>query len=212
MGAEDPVNRTLLAQSGQAPTLGSSGAFKRLPAQATFYTTTSLRSMFAQENDFAAALSFLKDFGNTGTSVVVEDDLMVMVSNRSGSEQVSTIIAAAAMGDEGRDDRREIIDQLTEIGNRTKAFHEKNKKWPASLTDLGYTAKEMPSAADMDGKVHAMVFLPPKADADANDSRALLAYFPSADYGRLAVSVSGNAWRWSESDFLTALSKYNSAK
>jgi hypothetical protein len=208
-GLEDAVKRTLLAQSGQIPTLGSTGAFKKLPAQATWYMTTSLKTMFASENDFATALPFLKDFGTTGTSVVVEDDLLISVSNRSASEQISTVLTAAAMGEDGADERRAIIEQLTEIGTRTKASQEKNKKWPAALTDLGYTAKDMPGAKDLAGKQQSIVFLPPKGDANPDDYRTLLAYFPSSDYGRLAVSVGGNAWRWSESDFLTALAKYN---
>jgi hypothetical protein len=212
VGLEAPVNRTLLAITGQAPTLGASGALKRLPPQATFYMTSSLKSMFAQENDFATALSFLKDFGNTGTSIVVEDDMMIAVSNRTTSEQISAVVAAAALSEDGDDDRRKILDQLTEISEKTKAYREKNGKWPASLTDLGYTAKDMPAAKDMDGKSHPLVFLPPKADADPNDYRALLAYFPSSDYGRLAASVAGGARSWSESDFLTALAKYNSVK
>jgi hypothetical protein len=212
-GMEAQVNRVLLAQAGKAPTLASAGAFKRLPAQATFYMTSSLKSLFAQENDFAAALSMLKDFGNSGSSMVVEDEMITIVSNRSGSEQVSAMLAAAAVGEDGGDERSDILAQLTEIGNRTRAYREKNNKWPASLADLGYSPKEMPAAKDQDGKTHAIVFLPPKADANPDDYRSLLAYFPSTDYGRLAVSLGqGSAWRWSESDFITALARYNSPK
>jgi hypothetical protein len=208
-GMEPAVKRTLLAQSGQAPTLGTSGAFKRLAPSATFYMTSSFRSLFASENDFAAAFSLLKDFGNTGTSIIVDDDMMTVISNRTTAEQISTMIAAAALGEDGGDERGAIIEKLTEIGTRTKAYREKNKKWPASLADLGYGPKDMPSAKDLDGKDHTIVFLPPKEGADPDDFRGLLAYFPSSDYGRLAVSIAGSAWRWSESDFITALAKYN---
>ena len=69
----------------------------------------------------------------------------------------------------------------------------------------------MPAAKDGDGKTQAIVFLPPKADASPEDYNALLAYFPSTDFGRLAVSVGGTAWSWSESQFLSSLSKYNTA-
>jgi hypothetical protein len=209
-GLEPAVTKTLAAHRGQAPTLGTTGAFKRLPPQATFYITSSLGSMFAQENDFSAALALLKNFGNTGSSMVVEDDVMTFVSNRTGSEQIAAVLAAAAVGEDGRDERREILDMLREIGDRTKAFRENNKKWPASLAELGYTAKDMPAAKDSDGKTQAIVFLPPKATTTPDDGNELLAYFPSSDFGRLAVAVSGMAWSWSESQFLSALARYNS--
>jgi hypothetical protein len=210
-GMEPVVLKTLAAQRGQGPTLATSGALKKLPQQATYYMTSSLRSMFAGENSFTAALSLLKDFGNTGSSIVVEDDIITFVSNRTTAEQIGSVIAAGAMGEDGRDERREILDQLNEIGSRTKAFYEKNKKWPASLAELGYSAKEMPSAKDSEGKPHAIVFLPPKPTATLDDWQGLLAYFPSNDFGRLAVSVAGTAWSWSEADFLSALAKYNTA-
>lgn len=209
-GGETAVMRTLAAQRGQAPTLATTGALKRLPGQATFYTTSSFRSMFSQENDFSAALSLLKDFGNVGSSITVEDDMITVIGNRTAAEQVGTIIAAAAVGEAGRDERSEIIDQLREIGERTKAFREKNKKWPASLAELGYTEKDMPGARDSEGKMQAIVFLPPKEGASPDDYQGLLAYYPSADFGRLAVSLSGAAWSWSESDFIGALARYNS--
>ena len=52
-------------------------------------------------------------------------------------------------------------------------------------------------------------FWAPKIDINPDDWNALLAYFPSTDFGRLAVSPNGTARRWAESDFLTALSRYN---
>jgi hypothetical protein len=167
--------------------------------------------MFAQENDFSSALSMLKDFGNTGSSIVVEDEMITIVSNRTTTEQISSVVAAGMMGEDGKDERREVLDVLQQIGEKTKAYFEKNKKWPASLADLGYTPKDMPAAKDGDGKTQAIVFLPPKADANPEDYNALLAYFPSTDFGRLAVSLSGTAYTWSESQFLSSLSKYNTA-
>ena len=70
----------------------------------------------------------------------------------------------------------------------------------------------MPAAKDADGKQQAIVFLPPKPGATLDDWQALLAYFPSTDFGRLAVSPNGTARNWSESDFLTALTQYNTVK
>lgn len=109
---------------------------------------------------------------------------------------------------------------LTEVGTRTRNFAKSKKAWPKSMADLGYTANNMPSFPDGEGKMKPIVFLPPKGEFPKEGSeevafygkggsRILLAYWDSSDMGRLAVALDGGTWGWSESEFIGALRRYN---
>jgi hypothetical protein len=211
VGGEPYVKRTLKSESGQAPTLASTGSYARLPQKATFFTTMSLRSIFGQSGEFSAAFSFLKDWGAIGAAATAEDDKLVVTFNRAPGQIVGLMMGAGIAGEDNRDQQSAVRAALVDIGVKTKAFKEKNKVWPKSLAELGFEAGKAPSFADEDGKSKPIVFLPPKGDPE-NGWDVMLAYWDSADSGHLVLNLDGYATIWSESRFLTGLSKYNAVK
>ncbi len=213
VGGEAQVKKVVASITSKGPNLTTTGAFKRLPQDATFYVTGSLKSIFSNENSFATALSFLKDFGAFGSSITATDDTVVVTSNRAPGQFMSIMMTGGMMHESSAGQRREVIAKLDEIGQKTRAFYEKNKKWPASLADLGYAPDKMPSAVDSEGKTFPIVFLPPKPETPAEGGyKDLLAYWQSNEFGRLCVNTMGTSWSWSESDFLSALQRYNTMK
>jgi hypothetical protein len=210
VGQEAAIKRVLAAQKGTIATLASTGAFKRLPQGAPFYGTMNLKSIFSDSGQFGAALSALKGVGAIGWSMVAEEDSLTTVYNRAPGQMIGIMMGAGAMGDDARDEKAVVLDALREIGSRTGSYKEKNKKFPASLADLGYEAGKAPTFPDEKGKQRPIVFLPPM---NAHEGWTMpLAYWDCPDFGRLVVSVDGYASMWSESRFQAALAKYNTAK
>ncbi|HYC76882.1 MAG TPA: hypothetical protein VEI02_04555, partial [Planctomycetota bacterium] len=212
IGGEEAVRRTRASLLGQAPTLGGTPAFQRLPQQAQTYTAFTLKSMFADGSEFGAAFGLLKDLGSIGAATTVEDDRVTITYNRAPGQFIGMMIGAAAIGEDARDETAKVRDALAEIARKTNEFAQQHKKWPASLADLGYGGGKTPTFPDEDGKPKAIVFLPPKVAVGEGGYGDLLAYWDCSDYGRLAVDLSGYASTWSESRFLTAFAQYNTPK
>jgi hypothetical protein len=209
VGRPDLARRVLAAQRGKLATLASTGTFERLPPRATFYSSFSLKSMFSGSSDFGAALGLLKGVGAVGVAMNAEDDKLTVTYNRAPGQFINMMIGAGLAGDDGGDQVSAVKSTLNDIGMKTKAYREKNKKWPKSLADLGYEGGKAPTFPDEDGKPKPIVFLPPKADAEQGDWNTMLAYWECLDFGRIVLSTGGTSTTWSESRFQSALAAYN---
>jgi hypothetical protein len=209
IGLEGTVRRVLAARRGALPTLASTGAYARLPEAATFFGTFSLKGLFGNDGGFGAALSMLKEFGAIGMAVVAEDTKLVMTFNRAPGQMFGLMMGAGLAGEDGRDQKDVVMEELRKISAKAKAYREKNQKWPRSLADLGY--EKTPTFPDEDGKQKPIVFLPPKA-TDRGDWNSMLAYWECSDFGRLVASTEGFVSTWSESRFQQGLADYNTMK
>lgn len=209
IGVEGVVRRTLAARRGAIPTLATTGAYARLPAAATFFGTFSLKGIFSNSSDFGSALSFLKDFGAIGMAMTADDTSLTMTFNRAPGQMIGLMMGAGLAGNDGKDEKEVVLEELRKIASKTKAYREKNQKAPKSLADLGY--EKAPTFPDGDGKPRPIVFLPPKG-ADKGDWNQMLAYWECSDFGRLVASTEGFTSTWSESRFQQGLADYNTMK
>lgn len=220
MGKSTPVKKVVASLTGKAATLASTGAYNRLPPQATFYINAGLRSIFASAPGLSGSLSFLKGTQAIGIAAVATDTTVTITSNRATGQLWGIFAGAGAASEGDREGREGIMAALTEVGTRTRNFAKSKKAWPKSMADLGYTANNVPSFPDGEGKMKPIVFLPPKGEFPKEGSeevafygkggsRILLAYWDSSDMGRLAVALDGGTWGWSESEFIGALRRYN---